>query len=164
MKAYKDYLIVAEVIIEMDHLPILRMVSRCSTLDLAMLRWIIYIKSLNLKIQHISGKDNTMANMRSRASFDEEDNMVSEDEEDEVDFFEVARLSANEWSTPTMHVFNENDYEREWLLIGRFLSMMVKNVALKKQEASRIRKKADKFFLRDGMIWQHSERRNGLLL
>ena len=54
------------------------MVSGCATPGLAMLRCIAYIKSLNLEIRHISGKDNTMADMLSRARFEDEDGMVSE--------------------------------------------------------------------------------------
>ena len=47
VKVDKDYLIGSEVIIEMDSLSILGMISGCATPDLAMLRWIAYIKSLN---------------------------------------------------------------------------------------------------------------------
>ena len=50
VKADKDYLIGMDVIIETDCLPILGMVYGCATLDLAMLRWIAYIKSLNPEI------------------------------------------------------------------------------------------------------------------
>ena len=64
-----------------DRMPILGMVSGCATPDLAMLRWIAYIKSLDPEIRHISGKDNAMADMLSRARFDDEGGMVSEDEE-----------------------------------------------------------------------------------
>ena len=46
-----------------------------------MLRWIAYIKSLNPDIRHISGKDNAMADMLSRARYEDEDGMVLEDEE-----------------------------------------------------------------------------------
>ena len=63
------------------------MVSGCATPDLAMLRWIAYIKSLNPEIRHISGKDNAMADMLSRARFEDEDGMVSENEEVSADFF-----------------------------------------------------------------------------
>ena len=78
-------------VIETDCLPILGMVSGCATPDLEMLRWIVYIKSLNPEIRHISGKDNAMDNMLSRARFDNEDGMVSEDKEVGVDFFETVR-------------------------------------------------------------------------
>ena len=68
------------------------MVSECATPDLAMLRWIAYIKSLNPEIRHIYGKDNAMADMLSRARFDDEGGMVSKDEEVGVDFFEAAHV------------------------------------------------------------------------
>ena len=80
IKPDKDYLFGTEGIIETNYLLILGMVSGCATLDLTMLRWIVYIKSLNPEIRHISGKDNTMADMLSRTRFDNEDDMVSEDE------------------------------------------------------------------------------------
>ena len=35
----------------------------------AMLRWIAYVKSLNPEVRHISGKDNAVADMLSRARF-----------------------------------------------------------------------------------------------
>ena len=66
LKADKDYLTRTKVIIEMNRQPILGMVSKCTTPNLAMLKWIAYIKSLNLKIQHITGKDNAITNMLSR--------------------------------------------------------------------------------------------------
>ena len=46
-----------------------------------MLRRITYIKFLNPEIQHISEKDNAMADMLLTAQFKGEDGMVSEDEE-----------------------------------------------------------------------------------
>ena len=48
------------------------------------------IKSLNLEILHIFGKDNAMDDMISGTRFEGEDDMVSEDEEVGVDFFESA--------------------------------------------------------------------------
>ena len=50
VKADKHYLIGTEVIMDTDSLPILGMVSGCATPDLAMLRWIAYIKSMNPEI------------------------------------------------------------------------------------------------------------------
>jgi hypothetical protein len=124
MKADRDHLIGTEVVIETDCLPILSMVSGCMTPDLAMLRWIVYIKSLNPEIRHISRKDNAMADMLSRARFDDENDMVSEDEEVGVDFFDAAHLTSERMSTPTLNEFDESDYDGEWLLIGRFLKTM----------------------------------------
>mgnify|MGYP000273496517 CR=1 FL=1 len=99
--------------------------------------------------------------MLSRVRFDDVDDMVSEDEEVGVDFFESARISANKWSTPALNEFSKDDYDGEWLLIGRFLSTMTMDTLWMKEEASRLRKKAYKFFLRGGKIWRHPKKRNG---
>ena len=135
VKMDKDYLIGLEVIIETDCLPILRMISGCATPDLAMLRWIAYIKSLNPEIRHIGGKENTMADMLSRARFKNESDMVSEDEDVALDFIKTARLSAEDKDTQTLHAFNEDEYEGEWLLIGRFLRTLTTDASLTKEEA-----------------------------
>ena len=76
VKADKDYLIGSKVVIETDCLRILGMVSGCATPDLAMLRWIAYIKSMNPEIRHISGKNNAMVDMLSRARFKGESRRV----------------------------------------------------------------------------------------
>ena len=80
-----------------------------------MLRWIAYIKSLNPEIRHISKKDNVIGDMLSRARFDDEDGMISEDEEVGVDFFESAQITARGRSTPAVNEFNEDEYEGELL-------------------------------------------------
>ena len=160
VKVDKDYLIGAEVIIETDCLPILGMVSGCATPDLAMLRWIAYIKSLNPDIRHISGKDNAMADMLSRARYEDEDAMVSEDEEVGADFFKSARLKTERRSAPPVNDFNEDGYNGEWLLIGRFLKTMTTDAAMTKEEAGRLRKKAYRYFLRGGEIWRLPKRKS----
>ena len=38
---------------------------------------------------------------------------------------EVNTLKVNKRSTPPLNEFDENDYDEEWLLIRRFLSMMM---------------------------------------
>jgi transposase InsO family protein len=162
VKTDKDYLIGSEVIIETDCLPILGMISGCTTPDLAMLRWIAYIKSLNPDICHIAGKKNAMADMLSRARFESESEMVSEEEDVALDFFKMARLSAEDKDTQTLHAFNEDEYEGEWLLIGRFLRTMTMDASLTKEEAQRIRKKAYQYFLKGGFLWRHPKRRTGI--
>jgi hypothetical protein len=164
MKADRDHLIGTEVVIETNCLPILGMVSGCAMPDLAMLRWIAYIKSLNPEIRHISGKDNAMADMLSRARYDDEHGMVSEDEEVGVDFFEAAHLTTERASTPSLNEFDESEYDGELLLIGRFLRTMTPATEWTREEANRIRKKAYRFFLRDGRIWKHPKKKNGVPL
>jgi hypothetical protein len=140
------------------------MVSGCATPDLAMLRWIVYVKSLNPEIRHIAGKDNAMADMLSRARFDDESGMVSEDEDVGVDFFETAHLTTERGSTPTLNEFDESEYDGEWLRIGMFLKTMTPAADWTREEAYRIRKTAYRFFLRDGRIWKHPKKKNGVPL
>ena len=158
VKVDNDYLIGTEVIIEIDCLSILGMVSGWATPNLAMLRWIVYIKFLNSVIRHISRKDNAMANMLSRARFDNEDNMVSEDEEVRVDFFKSVRMKFKKRSTPPLNEFDEDDYDMEWLLIWRFLKTMTTDTSMTREEARHLRKKAYWYFLRNGKIWRLHKR------
>ena len=67
IKSDQDYLIGAEIVIETDCLLILGMMRCCTIPDVAMLRWIAYVKSLNQDVRHISEKDNAVADMLSRA-------------------------------------------------------------------------------------------------
>ena len=76
MKIRREYLIGAFVYVEIDCLLILGMINSCSTLDIAMLRWIAYIKSLNPKFKHITWKDNSIANMLSRTGYDNEEENI----------------------------------------------------------------------------------------
>ena len=64
--------------------------------------------------------------------------MVLEDEEVSLDFFELAQLSTNERSTPTLHEFDEDNYDGEWLQIEKFLSTMTTYTTWTKEEAARI--------------------------
>ena len=155
VKVDKDYLIGSEVIIETDCLPILGMISGRATPDLAMRRWIAYIKSLNLEIRHIAGKNNAMADMLSRARFQEDENVS-------LDFFKTARLSAEDKGMKTLHTFNEDEYEREWLLIRRFLRTMMTDGSWTKEETLCIWKKSYQYFLKGGFLWRHPKRRTGM--
>ena len=72
--------------LETDCLPLLGMISNCNSPDIAMLRWIAYIKSLNPVLKHITGKMNPVADMLSRARyFDEEKMMAHGENEDFTD-------------------------------------------------------------------------------
>ena len=155
MKADKDYLIGTEVIIETDCLPILGMVSGCAMPDLAMLRWIVYIRSLHPEIRHFSRKDNAMADMLSRARFKNEDDMVSEDEEVGVDFFEAAYMTTRKGGTPALNDFDESKYDGEWLQIGGFLRTMTPDAS---RPTGSGRKHTDSFF---GTDTYGSTRRRG---
>jgi hypothetical protein len=53
LKAERNYLIGANVVLETDCLPLLGMIANCFIPDIIMLRWIAYIKSLNPVLVHI---------------------------------------------------------------------------------------------------------------
>ena len=102
--------------------------------------------------------------MLSRVRFDDEGGMVSEDEEVGVDFFEAAYVTTRAGSTPALNEFDASKYEGEWLQIGGFLKTMTPDAEWTREEANRIRKKAYRFFLRDGLIWKLPRKRNGIPL
>ena len=53
--------------------------------------------------------------MLSRVRFENEDSMVSEDEEVGVDSFEAAYVTTRKGSTPVLNEFDESEYDEEWL-------------------------------------------------
>ena len=106
------------------------------------------------------GKDNAMPDMLSRARFKDEDGMVLENEEVGADFFKSARMRIKGRSAPPVNEFDEDGYNGEWLLIGRFLKTMTTDASMTKEEAGRLRKKAYRYFLRNGKIWRAPKRRS----
>jgi hypothetical protein len=107
-------LIGAEVVIENDCLPILGMMRCCSVADVAMLRWIAYVKSLNLEIEHISGKANAVADMLSRARYN--DDVSDSDNEDVPQDFFTSKFTGR---VDAIQEFRVEDYEGESLRIGK---------------------------------------------
>mgnify|MGYP006872764868 FL=1 len=56
-------------------------------------------------------------------------------------------MSRNKQSTPALNVLDENDYDREWLLIRVLLSTMVPDASWMKEELSLFQKKTYNFVL-----------------
>ena len=127
LKNEKEYLIGACVVVEIDCLPLFGMITSCSTLDIAMLRWIVYSKSLNPEFKHIAGKDNTVANMLSRARYEDESQMIDEGNDVGSKFYSISHVKSNYvcMSNP-LELFLTEFYEGEWLLIGSYLSTLIK--------------------------------------
>lgn len=65
---------------------LLEILINCITLAIAILKWIAYIKTLNLILIHIIGKENLVGDMLSRARYIFEEEMMtherSEDQEE----------------------------------------------------------------------------------
>ncbi|CAM6129045.1 unnamed protein product [Calypogeia fissa] len=113
------------------------MIANCDTPDIAMLRWIAFIRMINLELRHIAGKDNPVADMLSRARYDGETFQVMNGE------FEIL-------------AFREGLYSGELLLIGRYLSTLQNPLEMVEEEFYRLRRKAYKFMLKDGVLWKKS--------
>ena len=156
IKTDREYLIGAEVVIETDCRPLLGMISSCETSDIAMLRWIAYIKSLCPEIKHIAGVDNPVADMLSRARFKGKNTMVMTDEEDEsFDFFSINCNLKGSCDLGVHVILHESEYEGEMLQIGKYLSTHAKDGTWSRELFHKIRKKAYKFFLHEGYLWRH---------
>ncbi|KAL3689660.1 hypothetical protein R1sor_015969 [Riccia sorocarpa] len=84
LKVDKDFLIGAYVVLKTDCLPLLGMIANCNTPDITILRWIAYIRSMNLELRHIAGKKNVVADMLSRARYADEKEMLAVAEEEEL--------------------------------------------------------------------------------
>ncbi|KAL2643843.1 hypothetical protein R1flu_011430 [Riccia fluitans] len=142
MKAEKEYL---TVVVENDCLPLLRMITNCSTPDMTMLNWIAYIKSLNPKFKHITGKENVVVDMLSRARYEGEEDMVEDVNDVGEEFFSISHLRKD-----SEDAFRQNLYDGEWLEIGRYLSMLNRQEGWMDGEFRRVRRKAYNYILKDG--------------
>ena len=105
-------------VLETDCLPLLGMITSCSTSDVAMLRWIAYIKSLNPEFQHIAGKDNPVADMLSRARYEDEEDMVVEGDDVGTKFYTTSYVQKyHSCFVSSLESFLEDKYEGEWPLL-----------------------------------------------
>ena len=89
--------------VETDCLPLLGMITSCTTPDIAMLRWIAYIKSLNPKFENIVGKDNRVAYMLSRARYEDEEGMISDTDDVGTMFYTTAHAKRDHACTRVFH-------------------------------------------------------------
>ncbi|KAL3676054.1 hypothetical protein R1sor_026002 [Riccia sorocarpa] len=135
MKAEKEYLIGAEVVVETDCLPLLGMITKCTTADMTVLNWIAYIKTLNPEFRHIAGKDNPVADMLSRARYDGEEELVDDTDDIGTEFYSIAQVDGE-----NEVLFREELYE----------------------EFKRIRKKAYGYMLEDGYLWKKPKQLGGV--
>lgn len=69
LKVERNYLIRENMLLKTDYLSILNIIFKYSTLDISMLRWIVFIRFLNPVLIHIKVKENMVANMLSRARY-----------------------------------------------------------------------------------------------
>ena len=158
IKTDRDYLIGAEVIVETDCLPVLGIIANCNIPDQAMLRWCVYIKTINPDVRHISGEKNAMADMLSRAKYEKEE--VAESDSDEEESALV--INAIRGGEPhEEHQFKEEEYNEEFKEIGKYLQAPWKEGTWSGRNFSNFRKKAHRFFLHQGYLWKHPKYKMG---
>jgi hypothetical protein len=166
LKAERNYLIGANVVLETDCLPLLGMIANCSTPDIAMLRWIAYIRTLNPILIHIIGKKNSVADMLSRARYSNEDEMIVQGGDGDSDEGEDAYVSAAEMAGECDEVlpFEADLYEGKMKEIGLYLSTLKKQEGWTDKDFKRIRHQSYGFFLRDKLLWKRPKRNDGMPL
>ena len=59
-----------------------------------------------------------------------------------------------------LNLFTVEDYEGEFIEIGKYLSSLTKDKSWSKEDFYRIRKKAYKFILKEGHLWKFPKRKN----
>ena len=163
LKCEKKYLIGASVVVETDCLPLLGMITSCSTPNIAMIRWIAYIKSLNIEFKHIARKDNPIPDMLSKARYEDEEEMISDSDDVGTKFYTSAHAKGDyACLSNVLESFSEEMYEDDWILIGRYLSTLARQDNLFDVDFKRIRRKAYGYFLKDGYLWKHPKQKSAM--
>ena len=54
--------------------------------------------------------------------------------------------------------FKEEDYKREFIEIGKYLSSLKKDESRMGEDFRQTQKKAYKYFLKDGYLWKHPKK------
>jgi hypothetical protein len=134
------------------------MMRCCSVADVAILRWIAYVKSLNREIQHISGKAVAIIDMLSKARYND-DVSNSDNEEVPEDFF----TSEFTCRVDAIREFRVEDYEGKSLRIRKTIQAFEQEKGHPDNKERRIeiqRKKQQirKFFLNEGLLWREPKR------
>lgn len=166
LKADRNYLIGANVVLETDCLPLLGMVANCSTPDIAMLRWIAYIRSLNPVLVHITGKKNSVADMLSRARYICEEEMEAQeigDDYEEEDYGYILATDGASTSNGDLP-FKEDLYEGRLRDIGIYLSTLKRQEGWLDKTFKDIRHQSYDYLLRDGFLWKRPKRKDGVPL
>jgi hypothetical protein len=104
--------------------------------DVAMLRWIVYVRLLNPDVGHMSGKDNAVADMLSRVRFGD-DITESDNKEVSEEYFASEHIC---WVS-VIREFRETEYEGESLMIN-----------IEAAEIQSKKRQVRKFFLENGLI------------
>jgi hypothetical protein len=125
------------------------MIANCDTPNIKMLGWIAFICMFNPELRHVAGKDNPLANMLSRARYDE-----TKEEGCRVETHEVHQVLE----------FKEELYSGDLLVIGNYLKTLKKDPSWTREEFEKIRRNSYSFFLKDDFLWRRPKVVDGIPL
>ena len=150
--------------LETDYLPLLGMISNCNSPDIAMLRWIAYIKSLNPVLKHITGKRNLVVDMLSRAKYFDEEKMMAHGENE--DFTDGGYVLATDRENMIDEVlpFKDELYGGRLRDIGLYLSTLKRQEGWMDKTFKDIKHQSYGYLLRDGFLWKRAKRADELPL
>ena len=160
LKDFAIYLIGERFIYETDCLPLIGMINNPDCIDPIITRWIMFIKVFDPIFVHVPGKKNIVADNLSRLNVENMDKFDVEGLENLVDtvlqvkvqksgFLEQAPVE----SLPNQDIFREEQYDGEYLEIGRYLYSVGNSERYKKEEYKGLRKKAMNYFLFGGHLF-----------
>ncbi len=167
----QQYVLGNHVVVETDCKALLGMLTNCTTPDLTCQRWIGVIKQFDASIVHITGEENVVADMLSRATYDDTveglefltdntagDSVTDEDSESESDFTVNALEVVDQETEPTtgdMIEFREDLYEGEFRELG--LHLEAARLGEVHEIPRKLRRKAFDFFLAQGYLWRRAK-------
>ncbi|KAL2622718.1 hypothetical protein R1flu_002923 [Riccia fluitans] len=137
------------------------MIANCSPLDIMMLRWIAYVQNFNPELKHITGKENVVADMLSRARYEGEEEMILATEKENN---REAWCRVNEVSVSEVLPFREDLYSGKLHDIGLYLSTLEKPDGCNDVEFKKICQGAYFFLLREGYLWKRPKQKDGEFL
>lgn len=94
MKAKKDYLIRAMIVIEIDYLALFRIIINYKIPDISILRWISYIKLFYTQFRHVASNEYSIRDVIFCALFNSKDAMIQDT--DDVDTQILINLTIQE--------------------------------------------------------------------
>jgi hypothetical protein len=125
-----------------------------------MTRWLSYIRLFDFDVEHIPGNKNGAADALSRRMKSEDDEM-----EEEVDGYFEARMYgitvAETTPEPSMArlYLHEGEYIGDDLMLGQYLETLRRPDGLNDAQYQQLRKKARRFFVRDGYLFKRGRKR-----
>ena len=140
------------------------MLPYCNSSDIAMLRWIAYIKSLNPVLKHITGKMNHVTDMLSRARYFDEEKMMAHGENEDFTNGGYVLDTDTENVVDEVLSFKDELYGGRLRDIGLYLSTLKRQKGWMDKAFKDIRHQSYGYLLLDGFLWKRAKRADKLPL